>query len=96
MDDLSIFLLDLGLRSLIVDDMKAKFYVVYESYAEHNQFEGSWDLQIIDFPTLKEADDWMKTSWEADACRRYKAKLIGPLALAAGPTVCKARTLTEK
>lgn len=67
--------------------MKAQFYVVYESYTDYNQFEGSWDLQIKDFPSFKEADDWMKTSQDADACRRYGAKLIGPLALAADPTI---------
>lgn len=67
--------------------MKAKFYVVYESYTEYNQFEGSWDLQIKDFKTFKEADDWMKTSWDADACKRHGAKMIGPLVLAVDPVI---------
>lgn len=89
MDDQLFFLLDFGRRAVMVGDMKDKFYVVYESYTDYNQFEGSWDLQIEDFPTFKEAEDWIKTSWDADACRRHGAKIIGPLVLAVDPTIPK-------
>lgn len=59
--------------------MKAQFYVVYEEYSEFNQFEGEWNLYIKEFSTLAEADEWLRTSREADDARRCKRKLIGPL-----------------
>lgn len=46
-------------NSFSLKNMK-KYYVVYQSYTEYNQFEGDWESCYSEFDSLKEASDWIK------------------------------------
>lgn len=59
--------------------MKKKFFIIYERFAEFNQFEGSWEIDYEEFATFEEAQSWIAISRPAEECRLHKRKLIGPL-----------------
>jgi hypothetical protein len=56
-----------------------KYYVIYESYSEYNQFEGSWDLKLKEFDSIQEANKWLDNNTYVKECRLYNRTLIGPL-----------------
>lgn len=52
-----------------------KYYVMYKSYTEYNQFEGSWDLDKEEFISFEEAERWIEEAQTSSDIR----DIIGPL-----------------
>lgn len=50
-----------------------KYYVIYNSYTEYNQFEGSWDVSYEVFNAHKEAKTF------AEEQKRKDTLIAGPL-----------------
>lgn len=57
------------------------YYVLYEHYTEHTQFEGSWELAYETFPDKGNAEGWMANSRRAQDAKQHKKLLVGPLKL---------------
>ena len=55
-----------------------KYYIVFEDYAEYNQFEGSYDWLVEEFRTIDQAN---KRNEELKHLQvnGYVRKIIGPL-----------------
>lgn len=52
-----------------------KFYVIYDSYTEYDQFSGDWAIKYKSFKTLKKCEEFIN---EIKLIDDYK-DIIGPL-----------------
>ncbi len=52
-----------------------KYYIIYKEYTEYNQFEGSWDTVVEEFPTLEECQ---KSVYDMEKNNNIK-EIVGPL-----------------
>jgi hypothetical protein len=58
-----------------------KFYIICESYTDHTQFEGSWDIVLEEFNSLQDAKDWIEQSEYWKEAKQYERICLGPLML---------------
>jgi hypothetical protein len=52
-----------------------KYYVIYKSYSEYNQFKGDWSTQFLIFRSCVEAEKWIRGVKENGDIK----DVIGPL-----------------
>jgi hypothetical protein len=66
-------------------DQQETFYVVYESYTDYTQFEGSWSIHVNEFESLEAAETWIEESYDWKESIQYNRTALGPLVKVSQP-----------